>query len=153
MAIQKSKDYQQTPAYKQSIVKGQQQWRDSLYGPEQEHIKVCECCGKEFKWVGREGTNAFKKARFCSMPCSKTRTEYWSENATRYQTIAFRHHDKKCVVCGFDKIVAVHHFDHNNQNNDPKNLVPLCPNHHHMIHHPTYADEITKIVEEYLAFG
>ena len=149
MAIQKSKDYQKTANYKKSVVEGQKQWRDALYGPEKEHTKVCECCSTEFKWFGRKGTNGFKKARFCSIRCSKSRAKYWNNNATRYQTIAFKHHERKCVVCGFDKIVAVHHYDHNKENNDPINLIPLCPNHHEMIHHSIYEGEVKPIVDEW----
>ena len=151
MAIQHSKDYQKTTDYKKSVVEGQKQWRDSLFGPETEHTKVCECCKKEFKWFGRKGTNGYKKARFCSISCSKSRSEYWGNNATRYQTIAFKHHEKKCVVCGFDKIVAVHHYDQNKENNDPSNLIPLCPNHHEMIHHSLYSNEIDVVVKEYIS--
>ena len=73
MAKQNDKQYRTTTEYKKSVVDGQQQWRDSLYGPEKDHTKVCECCGKEFMWHGRAGTNGFKKARFCSIPCSKSR--------------------------------------------------------------------------------
>ena len=149
MAKQINKQYQLTTEYKKSVVEGQKQWRDSLYGPEKEHTKICECCSKEFKWFGRQGTSGFKKARFCSISCSKSRSEYWGNNATRYQTIAFKHHEKKCVVCGFDAIVAVHHYDHNKENNDPKNLIPLCPNHHEMIHHSLYTKEITSVVDEW----
>jgi hypothetical protein len=50
-----------------------------------------------------------------------------------YRSICFENHDKKCIICGEDKIVAVHHFDENN-NNDPKNLIPLCPTHHFYFH-------------------
>ena len=146
----RSEHYKHTDNYKKLVVQGQQKWRDSLYGPEEDHIKICECCNEQFTWHGRKGTTGFKKARFCSIPCSKSRTEYWDANATRYQTIAFKHHDKKCVVCGFDKIVAVHHNDCNKKNNDPSNLIPLCPNHHEMIHHSAYKAEVSNIVNDYL---
>lgn len=41
---------------------------------------------------------------------------------------------KECSVCGFDKIVEMHHLDHNKTNNTRTNLAGLCPNHHKMIH-------------------
>ena len=41
---------------------------------------------------------------------------------------------KKCVCCSEKVIVAVHHFDHDRLNNDPRNLVPLCPTHHQYVH-------------------
>lgn len=149
MARQKSKDYQKTEHYKKSVLEGQKQWRDSLYGEGKKHIKVCENCKKEFTWFGRKGTTGFKKARFCSLSCANSRAEYWKVNATRYQTIAFNNHEKKCIVCGFDKIVAVHHYDHNRKNNHPSNLIPLCPNHHEMIHHSLYKSEVEPIVDEW----
>lgn len=152
MSVQKSKEYQKTTDYKKSVVDGQKQWRDSLYGPEKDHIKICENknCNKPFQWFGREGTTKYKNTRFCCVPCAKSRSEYWDKNITRYRSIAFKHHDKKCVVCGFDKIVAVHYYDHNKDNNDPTNLIPLCPNHHEMIHHSLYTTEITAKVNEWL---
>lgn len=48
----------------------------------------------------------------------------------------------ECVVCGFDKIVDLHHLDHNRGNNDPSNLVGLCPNHHKMLHHRAFQQEV-----------
>jgi len=38
-----------------------------------------------------------------------------------------------CVVCGFEWS-DIHHVDGNHQNNAPSNLIPLCPNHHRMLH-------------------
>jgi hypothetical protein len=51
-----------------------------------------------------------------------------------YRTICWAHHKKECVICGENKIVAVHHYDHNHNNNDPSNLIPLCPTHHVYVH-------------------
>lgn len=53
---------------------------------------------------------------------------------TNYRTTCFAHHEKKCVVCGEDKIVEVHHMDENHENSDPTNLIPLCPTHHKYWH-------------------
>lgn len=41
---------------------------------------------------------------------------------------------EKCAICGFDKIVDLHHIDLNKLNNNKDNLIGLCPNHHMMIH-------------------
>ena len=51
-----------------------------------------------------------------------------------YRSICFRNHKKECIMCGEVNIVAVHHYDHNHSNNDPANLVPLCPTHHQYVH-------------------
>lgn len=47
--------------------------------------------------------------------------------ATRDSVMAeFR---SRCAICGEDR-PQIHHIDMNNENNDPNNLIPLCPNCH-----------------------
>lgn len=53
-----------------------------------------------------------------------------------------------CVICGFDKIVDIHHIDSNKSNNSPKNLIGLCPNHHRMIHNFNFRNEIFQTLKE-----
>lgn len=65
-----------------------------------------------------------------------------------YRTTCFIHHEKKCCVCGWDLIVEVHHFDGNRDNNDPSNLIPMCPN-HHQLWHSGKRELIRDVVEEY----
>jgi len=55
---------------------------------------------------------------------------------------------KKCVLCGFDKIVDLHHLDHNSKNNSRENMLGVCPNHHKMLHHRDFRHEIFGILEE-----
>lgn len=38
-----------------------------------------------------------------------------------------------CVLCGFE-YSDVHHIDGRRSNNDPSNLICLCPNHHRLVH-------------------
>ena len=97
-------------------------------------IRQCEKCGKEFIIEGRVDTKTFYKKRYCSLTCSKSRDKYWSENCTHYTTICWKFHKKECIICGEDKIVAVHHFDKDHLNNNPANLVPMCPTHHQYVH-------------------
>lgn len=59
----------------------------------------------------------------------------------------FRKVTKECVICGFNKIVDVHHIDLNKQNNSPKNLIGICPNHHRMIHNLKFRNEIFEILK------
>ena len=43
----------------------------------------------------------------------------------------------RCAICGSDKY-QIHHIDENPANNDPMNLIPLCPNCHLVDqHNPT----------------
>ena len=57
---------------------------------------------------------------------------------------------KKCMLCGFDKIVDLHHLDHNKKNNSKENLLGLCPNHHKMIHDMRFTEEIKSQLLERL---
>ena len=40
-----------------------------------------------------------------------------------------REWNHRCAICGADR-PHLHHIDEDNTNNDPANLLPLCPNHH-----------------------
>ncbi len=72
---------------------------------------------------------------------------------TGYRSLCFHYHEKKCCVCGWDLIVEVHHFDGDKTNNDPRNLIPLCPN-HHQLWHSGKRELIRDVVEKYHAtFG
>lgn len=55
----------------------------------------------------------------------------------------------ECLICGFDKVVDLHHLDENKKNNSESNLVGLCPNHHKMLHDFKWRketlDELNKV--------
>ena len=126
----------------------QKEKTDRIYGPIEKHKKICEICKNEYIFEGRIKTKAYEKSKFCSIKCSKSRQSWWNNNAKKYRTIAFQHWDKKCSICGFDKVITIHHYDENNKNNDYKNLIPLCPNHHEMIHNSKWKKETKLIVEQ-----
>lgn len=108
--------------------------------------KKCPVCKKTFST--KSGGN--KSRTTCSRKCSnKHFSDLRTRPVTKYQTICFNHHEKKCVVCGETKIVAVHHFDHNRYNNDPSNLVPLCPTHHAYCH-SRYHKLVDKKINQYV---
>lgn len=115
----------------------------------------CANCEKEFVVKEREFLFPTKEKYFCSRNCAnatggkaKAEKHHYDEIAN-YTTVAWRYHDKKCVVCGEYKIVAVHHLNENHNDNDPKNLIPLCPTHHQYMH-SRYKVEIQDIVLEYV---
>ena len=118
---------------------------DKRFGAISDHEKTCECCGNTFVWNGRKNTKSYENARFCSRSCANNRKQWWKDNAVHYRTIAFNHWEHECAICGFDKIVAVHHIDENHDNNHPHNLIPLCPNHHEMVH-SKWKDEILPTI-------
>ena len=127
---------------------------DRNFGPIIEHNKVCERCNVEFTFKGRVKTKAYEKARFCSRSCANHRgvgleweKTHKSRSLIHYRTICFTDWKQECAICGFDKIVSVHHLDENHNNNDIKNLIPLCPNHHHMVHSKEYSDDTKREIE------
>lgn len=110
--------------------------------------KVCPVCDKKFEVIPSEDKVT------CGYSCSNTyfRSKESNPNwkGTRYQTICWQYHEKKCVICGEDNIVAVHHFDENHDNNSPENLVPLCPTHHNYMH-SRYKELIMQQVKDYVS--
>jgi len=108
------------------------------------NIKICPICSKPIK--------NYRTSTTCSYACSNTyfrsgeNNPNWSKNA--YVSTCFAYHEKKCIICGEQNIVAVHHLDHDNKNNNPENLIPLCPTHHAYMH-SKYKYLIEKDVDSY----
>lgn len=121
---------------------------DRLFGKIMNYEKICSICDEVYIFTGRLKTKAYERSIFCSVSCSHNRQEWWNDNAKRYKTVALQHHKHKCVICGFDKVVAIHHIDENRQNNAPSNLIPLCPNHHEM-YHSKWKNEILPFIIEW----
>ena len=72
-------------------------------------------------------------------------------NAKLYHKIdheLYKKATEKCMLCGFDKIVELHHLDMNHLNKSSENLVGLCPNHHKMAHHRDYQKEVFEALKE-----
>jgi hypothetical protein len=104
------------------------------------------------------GTLKHPSKQTCSTGCYNSLYRTGKNNPNyqtykNYRTTCFIHHEKKCCVCGWDLIVEAHHFDGNHNNNDPGNLIPLCPN-HHQLWHSGKRELIRDVVEKYhTAFG
>ena len=116
-------------------------------------IKDCPVCGNKFETM----INHKREKTTCSYSCSNTYFRSGENNPNygnisgdknHYRRICFEHHKKECVVCGENKIVAVHHYDENHNNNSIENLIPLCPTHHQYAH-SRYKDEIMGKIDEY----
>ena len=112
----------------------------------------CDLCGKMYEIV-QSGLNRSRSGlHFCSRQCKdeaqkikngfvKMHPSHYGKTiwgdyvpGNIYQRICFEKHPHRCCVCGEEKIVAVHHYDGNHNNNDVCNLVPLCPTHHNYWH-------------------
>lgn len=100
----------------------------------------CQACVKSYEVKEREFQFPSKKYYFCSRKCANSvggkakAKKYHPDELATYVTVAWRHHKKECIVCGEEKIVAVHHLNEIHSDNDPKNLIPLCPTHHQYVH-------------------
>jgi hypothetical protein len=104
--------------------------------------KVCPVCSKKF----------VSESITCSYSCSNTHFAHLRnkpDNYSNYRTICFKYHKKQCIICNEDKIVEVHHYNEQHDDNDPKNLVPLCPTHHQYVH-SKYKDCVQSIIDEYV---
>jgi hypothetical protein len=55
---------------------------------------------------------------------------------------------EKCKVCGFDKIINLHHLDHDRKNNIESNIIGLCPNHHKLINDHRYSQEVVDALKK-----
>ena len=112
-----------------------------------ENLNHCAVCGKVLKNY---------KQKTCGSSCANIHFRSGENNGNwkgiqphDYRRICFKYHEKKCIYCGESKIVAVHHNDHNRNNNNPENLIPLCPTHHQYIH-SRYVNEVQPTVNEYI---
>ena len=107
-------------------------------------LVICKHCKKE------KPHQAFGLCRSCHPKL--TRYEKIKEfNYTKYHNIPielYKTITKKCEVCGFDKIINLHHLDHNRKNNSKENLIGLCPNHHKMIHDYRFSQEVVSILKK-----
>ena len=109
-------------------------------------IKECPvCCTKHTK----SGTT---RSYSCSNSHFRRGNNHPDRKIKTYRHICFDAHGKKCIVCGEEKIVAVHHLNHDRSDNSPENLVPLCPTHHQYVH-SRYNNEIQPYIDNFLATG
>jgi len=106
----------------------------------------CAVCEKPIKdYKNSKGT--------CSRSCANKHFRSGINNGNwsgeRYQSLCFTQHKKECVVCKEDKIVAVHHYNEDHDDDRIENLVPLCPTHHQYVH-SRYKDEVMDIIDKYV---
>lgn len=122
--------------HKESTIKTTKVMLDKKYGIYMDFNVFCFNCNKDIIINEREYIHPKKDKYFCSRACAnstggKSKAKKILENGlSTYTSICWKNHMKKCVVCDEYRIVAVHHLDENKRNNNPENLVPLCPTHH-----------------------
>lgn len=109
--------------------------------------KECFVCGKSTYKTPKQISHSKSGKFFCSKSC-QTRwrnTEFvgskhanWKHGEQSYKSVLTRHKIKKiCRLCATkdERVMAVHHLDRNRKNNKVDNLVWLCHNCHHLVHH------------------
>lgn len=99
-------------------------WKNPL------NIKLCIVCNNPIK--------NYKENVTCGYSCSNKHFRSGPNNGSwdinSYRSTCFFYHKKECVICKESNVVEVHHFDKNKNNNNPSNLIPLCPTHHRYLH-------------------
>lgn len=107
----------------------------------------CDTCGKK-AWKAPKALKKTKSGKlFCNKSCHmiwKNKTRLSGENHPNWingqfagRGIMERSKRKPiCVLCKNTekRVLAVHHKDHNRQNNKLSNLIWLCHNCHHLVH-------------------
>ncbi len=110
-------------------------------------IITCKVCGKSAHHQGKG---------MCVLCYPKEGKNYETikrHTIRKYHNISFelwKEVTKACVICGFDKIVDLHHLDREHSNNSRENFVGLCPNHHKMMHNQLYSGETEALIREKL---
>lgn len=110
------------------------------------NLTLCKVCDEPIK-------NYKKSKGTCSRSCANSHFRTgenngnWSDN--NYRLICWQYHKKECIVCKEDKIVTVHHYNEDHNDNRPENLVPLCPTHHQYVH-SRYKEEVIDIINKYV---
>jgi len=121
---------------------------------------VCYNCYKKYVWkrnkiiCKRCQRNIFHHAKGLCAGCYnfvfKLDAAKASNNKKKYniEYDLYKEVTKKCVICGFDKVVDLHHLDENRKNSKIKNIIGLCPNHHQMLHNFKYKKQILNVLKE-----
>jgi hypothetical protein len=99
-----------------------------------------------------------KDRKFCSLLCANQKVrgralprpdeELICQN--KHKVICFRYHKKECCICGIKNPVTVHHYNENHIDDRPENLVPICANHHILLHTKGFMKDIQPKVDDYV---
>ena len=102
----------------------------NLYTPPKTgRYKSCKICGKEIYIIPSQE----RRAKYCSITCmyqgvsgkrDKNNNTYLKDFRIMRKMIL--KNIKECSLCHQEKPLAIHHIDYNKENNNIKNLIPLC---------------------------
>ncbi len=93
--------------------------------------KKCVVCGNEYNALN------YLDSKYCSEECRESNYTIKNFNLTRKEYN--ERVNKGCDICGFRGLVHLHHI---NGKEDNSKLIPLCLNHHYILHrqHKTIED-------------
>ncbi|UCD20775.1 MAG: hypothetical protein JSW08_03315 [archaeon] len=131
-------------------------------GKEEEHHAkgLCYRCYRKYSWKPKKiickrcGRERYHHSQGYCTPCFNFLYHLDAIKAHNYRKWhnvdleTYRKITEKCVLCGFDKVVELHHLDGKHENNSEKNLIGLCPNHHKMLHDFKYRNDILNQLKE-----
>ena len=107
-------------------------------------IAICKRCNREMPIHAKElCAGCYNFVFHLDKNKSWSQKKNYGLNIENYKKIT-----KRCVICGFDKVVDLHHLDQDKTNNYEKNLIGLCPNHHKMLHDFRYRGEMLNSLKE-----
>jgi hypothetical protein len=108
----------------------------------------CSICGKESWKMPKQLVHSKSGKFFCSKSCQtiwRNAIVYvgenhsnWKGGESTYRKVMLEKTPKPiCLRCNIKevRVLTVHHKDKNRKNNSTKNLVWLCMNCHHLVHH------------------
>ena|SRR5205085_4900072 len=116
----------------------------------------CDICGKK---IYRSPANLAKSKsgkHFCSKSCQtlwrnnsfiEEKSANWINGVRTYRNILLRSgKETECALCGVSdqKLLVVHHKDHQRTHNQINNLTWLCFNCHYLVHHDKDLDNKIK---------
>ncbi len=108
---------------------------------------LCTWCGREVYKPLRQIKETSSGNFFCSKKCNlawltsvhrEEKHPNWRTGQSSYRNILKRRNIiQQCTMCKTTnvEVLAVHHFDHNRDNNEISNLKWLCHNCHFLVHH------------------
>lgn len=102
---------------------------------------ICSYCGKSFMKPNSKLNGSKSGLYFCcrehkdlaqkvSFGLKEIQPSHYGTTIKDYRKIAFNFYPHECSVCKYKEdndILEVHHIDENHFNNEPSNLIILCP--------------------------
>lgn len=103
------------------------------------YLMNCKWCNKIYT-IRVNSFKIYEEKGFCCEDCI---IAYYLKNKPQFRLLNKKQQKEylleikntvRCIVCGYKRFVVWHHKDQDRKNNNEENLIPLCPNHHYLVH-------------------